>query len=416
MRHSIEDFIRETGAKCFSSGDLGFDSIHFDSRKIEKGMLFLALLGENADGHDFISQAIENGAAGILGSRKDLDIPDGIFYLYHPNPLSALQEYASWYRQSLDAVIIGVTGSFGKTTTKDFLSAFLPNCARNLGNFNNTLGLPLSVVCMDRTHDFGVFEMGISTPGEMEILARILKPDHMVITAFGSVHCEFFKDQNALIAEKLKCQNHFREHSRVYFPQSLSSCLEGRLKGIPVEVIEGEFWPDFRASMGVGPHRSCCLAAKVASEMGMSPGKFKTPPLNVLSPYRMQREKLGEMEVILDCYNASPETTLAFLDSVCDNPQPVIVLADMLELGKNALEFHKSILKHAIKAGFSEVFLVGENYQNALKDLDTTGCFTLCGSVDEVIGALRDKTPQRLALKGSRRFKLERVYEALKEG
>ena len=168
------------------------ESITTDSRQAAKGCLFVAIPGERVDGHDFIPSVFEKGALAVL-SEKELENPAGP-YIQVASSLEAVKGIAEYYRQQLDIKVVGITGSVGKTSTKEVIASVLAqkyNVLKTLGNFNNELGLPLTVFRLRDEHQIAVLEMGISHFGEMHRLAKVARPDICVITNIGQCHLEF---------------------------------------------------------------------------------------------------------------------------------------------------------------------------------------------------------------------------------
>ena len=183
------------------------ESITTDSRQAAKGCLFVAIPGERVDGHDFIPSVFEKGALAVL-SEKELENPAGP-YIQVASSLEAVKGIAEYYRQQLDIKVVGITGSVGKTSTKEVIASVLAqkyNVLKTLGNFNNELGLPLTVFRLRDEHQIAVLEMGISHFGEMHRLAKVARPDICVITNIGQCHLEFLKDRDGI----LRAKHHFK--------------------------------------------------------------------------------------------------------------------------------------------------------------------------------------------------------------
>jgi MurE/MurF fusion protein len=422
--HRLENFLSVSGAKLHHAGQknevCGF---HFDSRKLLPGECFVAMNGQNLDGHQFAEAAIEKGAGWILGSKK-MDLAGESAILEHPSPLQALQAFAAYFRDTLSAVIIGITGSCGKTTTKDCLHALLgENSYANPGNYNNDLGLPISLLKMAPRSEFGIFELGINSPGEMEVLSQCLVPDIALITNINLSHREYFPTRRQLILEKLKIASHMRRDSLLLAPVDLfDEILEvyeplgyhPRLKRLDYEDFESRF-KSHRKFFGEGPYQSFLLACGLARILGVRQDQLESRiPSIELSPLRMEHRKAGKLEVILDCYNAAPISMHSFFSSF-DKPEgTILVLADMLELGESTESQHLEVLTAAIEMGFLKVYLLGENFTQAAENFQNSKV-EVHSSIDEIVLSVLSIQPQVLGLKGSRVFALERVFEGLME-
>ena len=188
------------------------ESITTDSRQAAKGCLFVAIPGERVDGHDFIPSVFEKGALAVL-SEKELENPAGP-YIQVASSLEAVKGIAEYYRQQLDIKVVGITGSVGRTSTKEVIASVLAqkyNVLKTLGNFNNELGLPLTVFRLRDEHQIEVLEMGISHFGEMHRLAKVARPDICVITNIGQCHLEFLKDRDGILRAKTEIFDFLKE-------------------------------------------------------------------------------------------------------------------------------------------------------------------------------------------------------------
>ena len=328
----------------------------FDSRAVEPGMGFVALKGEKADGHDFIPMALERGAAEIV---------DG---------LEGLQAKARAKRRALKATVIGVTGSAGKTTTKELLKAFLACAGRTYGtegNFNNHIGLPLTVLNCPEDAAFLVLEMGSNHPGEIAALCDIAAPDVGVVTGVGTAHLEFFGTRAGIAEEKgalLACATGFS-----VFPANddFADAFAARApRAVPVaaEPPEGLLVP----ARPYPPHfaANAALAFAVAARFGVTREQARAALEGFSLPgarWRL-REKWGAT-FIDDTYNASPDSMLAALDTLAATPcdgKRVAVLGDMLELGPDSLAYHRQVFDHAMRLKIPLVIGVGAQASQCL--------------------------------------------------
>ena len=318
-----------------------FSGATFDSRQVKPGMLFVALKGENVDGREYIADALAKGAAGIIEGYDE----------FH--------RVAREYRRSLRATVVGVTGSAGKTTTKELLKAFLSKAGRTFateGNYNNHIGVPVTILNCPRDAEFLVVEMGSNHPGEISALCDIAEPDIGVVTNIGTAHLEFFKTREGIADEKGEL---LRRAKKAY---SLKSC-----RFLPGEVDGDVSWLAPRlASVLPGDHNlaNAALAYAVAEGFGVSRedaiaalDEFKLPGS------RWRRFVKDGVEYIDDTYNANPDSMIAALDTLVRTPcdgKRVAVLGDMLELGENSEQMHRKVFDHAMKLGIPLVIGVGE--------------------------------------------------------
>ena len=329
-----------------------FTGATFDSRQVKPGMLFVALKGEKSDGHDYIPQALEKGAAGVI---------DG---------LDELQAKAREYRRTLKAKVIGVTGSAGKTTTKELLKAFLSKAGKTYateGNFNNHIGLPLTILNCPPDADFLVVEMGTNHPGEIKALCDIAEPDAGLITNVGTAHLEFFLTRDGIAAEKGVLGASARDFFVIGDNNVRLDALKAMCRGEAVVADTRQDWMrDALAGVLPGEHNvsNACIAYAVAARFGVSRDQAKAALADFALPGSRWRkvEKWG-VTFIDDTYNANPDSMIAALDALAATPcegKRVAVLGDMFELGADALALHRKVFDHAMALGFPLVIGVGE--------------------------------------------------------
>ena len=325
----------------------------FDSREVKPGMGFVALKGEKADGHAFIPQALERGAAEIV---------DG---------LEALQEKARERRRLLRAKVVGLTGSAGKTTTKELLRAFLSTVGRTYateGNFNNHIGLPLTILNCPDDADFLVLEMGSNHPGEIAALCDIAAPDAGVITNVGTAHLEFFKTQDGIAEEKGALFEAAKDFCVVSAENVRLDSLCARCGSAECIVVDPHpaWLAEALAPVLPGVHNvsNAALAFAAAECFGAT----REGALSALSGFALPGARWRRVEkwgatFIDDTYNANPDSMIAALDAFAATPcdgRHIAVLGDMFELGPDALELHRKVFAHAMSLGFPLVIGVGE--------------------------------------------------------
>ena len=324
----------------------------FDSRQVKPGMGFVALKGEKVDGHDFIPQALAAGAAEVI---------DG---------LEALQSKARDYRRTLKAKVIGVTGSAGKTTTKELLKAFLAKVGKTYateGNFNNHIGLPLTILNCPADADFLVVEMGTNHPGEIAALCEIAEPDAGLITNVGTAHLEFFKTQDGIAAEKGVLGASAREFFVIGDNNVRLGALKGMCRGEAVVADTAQVWMrEALKDVLPGDHNvsNACIAYAVAARFGCTQAQAVAALADFALPgARWRKVEKDGVTYIDDTYNANPDSMIAALDAFaalpCDG-RHVAVLGDMFELGADALALHRKVFAHAMSLGIPLVIGVGE--------------------------------------------------------
>ena len=317
----------------------------FDSRAIEPGDVFVALKGEKADGHDFIDAAKAAGAVEVI---------DG---------LAELQRRAHAKRRAMKAKVIGVTGSAGKTTTKEFLKTFL-DCPGTEGNFNNHIGLPLTVLNAPDDADFLVLEMGSNHPGEIAALCDIAEPDVGAISSIGTAHIEFFGSQEGIAREKGALFARAKDFSVA--PENCNQ-LDLLRSLAASELLLADTRPLPLAPCPLpGAHNvsNMMVAYTVARRLGVSDETCRERLKNFRLPgARWRKSEKWGVTFIDDTYNANPDSMIAALDALttvpCDGKR-VAVLGDMFELGERSLELHQKVFAHAMALGLPLVIGVGE--------------------------------------------------------
>ncbi len=353
---------------------MDFSGATFDSRQVGPGMLFVALKGERGDGHDYIPQALEKGAAGIVDGYDELD------------------RVAREYRRSLRAKVVGVTGSAGKTTTKELVKAFLSTAGKvhaTEGNFNNHIGLPITILNCPKDADFLVVEMGTNHPGEIAHLCDIAEIDCALVTNVGTAHIEFFGDRDGIAREKGVVLERAREFGVVSKENARLDILRGMCRGELVEVDPHQQWmADALEDVLPGDHNvsNACLAFALAERLGVT----REDAVSALADFslpgaRWRRSERDGVRYIDDSYNASPDSMVAALDAfarVRCAGRRIAILGDMFELGDASDELHARVFDHAAKLGLDAVVAVGERSSRCR-----------AGAAYESVAALKEALP-----------------------
>lgn len=388
---SIQEIITATGGQLFGAGDSTLvTSVSTDSRNLSAGCLFIALRGDHFDGHAFAAQAAEKGAACLMLSEKPEEDP-GVPVILVKDTLYGLQRLAKWYRQQLDIRVVGITGSNGKTSTKDFTASVLSRSFKvnaTKGNLNNHIGLPLSVLSTEEDDQVCVWEMGMSHAGEIAPLCEISVPDLGIITNIGTAHIEFLGSREGIAEEKGALARALPPEGSLIVP-ACCDFVDYLIKRTPAKVVvagncrgavraeelkmteEGcsfnlciDGYEDVSVKIGVsGKHmvNNALLAAAAGYALGMSAEKIAAG-LNsaVLTSGRLRRYISGGITVFDDTYNANPDSVAAAIETLADLPmhngsRRVVVLGMMAELGVHADAEHLRIGKLAAEKNLQVV-------------------------------------------------------------
>ncbi len=421
-----------------------------DSRKVEPGGLFIAIKGNRSDGHDYIQQVYEAGAACCVSEKilENCDKP----YIKVESTLKALRDIAAYYRQCLDVRVVGVTGSVGKTSTKETIAAVLSRQCKVLkteGNYNNEIGLPLTVFRLQEDDEIAVLEMGISDFGEMERLSAIAKPDICVITNIGTCHLENLKDRDGVLAAKTECFRNMTDGGCAVLngnddKLATISLVNGMrpvffggenwyvtAKNIANRGLDGlEFTICFVDGRSIdvsvpipGAHMvdNALAAACVANLLGISLISIKEglAGLTTLAG-RNNIIRTDKYTIIDDCYNANPVSMEAAID-VLDMAitRKVAVLGDMFELGDNEAELHSRVGKHIAECDTDVVVTIGNLAKNIHSEVaKKDGRLAIHFDSKEVFLEQMDKILEEkdtILVKASHGMGFDRIVQALKE-
>ena len=422
-----------------------------DSRKVTEGCLYIPMKGAKFNGHDFIPQVMEGGALLTL-TEKD-EAAEGYPYIKVKRTDIAIQRIAEFYRVELGIPVVGITGSVGKTSTKEMIAAVLSqkyNVLKTAGNFNNNLGLPLTIFRITEEHEIAVLEMGISHFGEMTDLARTARPNTMVITNIGTCHLEFLKDRDGVFEAKTECFEYvdFENGTVVLNGEDDKLCrvdqVHGRapifygmdpgmrvyaeniqplgLKGTACTINIDDRYFDVTVPIP-GRHMvmNALAGAAVGSLYGLTDEEIKAgiESLETLGG-RFNIVETGKYTVIDDCYNANPMSMKASLGVLNDvEERCVAILGDMGELGENEAALHREVGEYAGEQNIDEYIVVGElskNIAEAIREVKPEADLHTFETVEELIPALDTllKEGDIVLVKASHFMGFDRIVEALK--
>jgi len=416
-------------------------SVSTDTRQIEPGSIFFALKGDSFDGNHFAEAALRQGASYVVVDNPE--VVKNSRYILSEDSLKTLQELAAFHRETLGIPILAITGTNGKTTTKELVAAVLSKKFKTCfttGNLNNHIGVPLTILKMDKTTEFGVVEMGANHPGEIRELCKIANPDFGLITNIGKAHLEGFGSFEGVVAAKSELYQYLMPKGGKIFINSDNQILavlagdypdlikygttgQPFLKG---ETIDSPLYLNARAWF---PKGVLYLQSKLIGQYNLEnvlaaacTGKyFDVDPLLIqqaIAGYtpgnnRSQLIEKGSNKIIMDAYNANPTSMKASISnffSFKGSPK-VLILGDMLELGENSPLEHQQILEFLQGNNFDRLFLVGKNFSSAACP---EGSFVFPDS--QALISYLGKNPlsgSLILIKGSRGIHLEKVLDAL---
>lgn len=409
--------------------------ISTDSRKIEPGCVFIALKGEHFDGNDFAYQvANDNVAACVIADRKDLPKHERLFIV--EDSLTTLQELARLHREKCDIPVIGITGTNGKTTTKELVSTILSqkyNTIYTQGNFNNHLGVPLTLLQIKPDTELAVIEMGANHPKEIEMLCSIAQPDFGIITNIGKAHIEGFGSFEGVIKTKNELYEYLRAKAKakafvnednellVKLSEGMNRTLYGSSSSLLLyssatqspyltikwnnDIIRTNLIGDYNfenvmAAISVGCHFN------IEKDIIIKALENYIPTNN-----RSQFIKTNKNEIVMDAYNANPVSmyhAIMNFRNISDDKH-LLIIGDMRELGGESINEHKDIINTIKELKFNNVILVGNEF-NKVNDV-----FLSFSNVDELIKHISENkiSGKKILIKGSHSIHLEKLLPVL---
>jgi UDP-N-acetylmuramoyl-tripeptide--D-alanyl-D-alanine ligase len=436
--------------------DLMVNGVSTDSRVELNSKLFIPIIGEKFNAHQFLPQAIENGASAVLCSRKFSNVPTNTSVILVDDTLEALQKLAKSYLKEWNGKIVGITGSNGKTSTKDILTSILSakyKVHKTQGNFNNHIGLPLTVLSMSEDTEVAVLEMGMSNFGEIEFLSKLAEPDAAIITNIGESHMQELGSRAGIAKAKLEIATGLSKNGLLVINGDEPLLIDSTKDTESVYSIEtfgfnekNDFYPtliemnesgsefelnkakDVRFKLGVlGKHNiSNTLAAiAVARKFSLTWDEINSGMQHLeMTKMRMELVKNNDgLTIINDAYNASVtsmKAALLFASELTGYKRKFVVFGDMLELGDQEIAFHEEIGEEVVKLHFDYLYTYGP-----LSKFAATSAFEQMSpsnvksydDKNELIKDLKQQVkPNDLVLvKASRGMKLEEVVNALLE-
>lgn len=416
-----------------------------DSRKCGPGLMFFALKGERFDGNEFVRGALEQGCPYAVMDNPDLyDVQDPRMILVD-NVLNSLQQVAALHRRTLGTPVIGITGTNGKTTTKELTNAVMSttyNVLCTQGNLNNSIGVPLTVLGLKPEHEFAIVEMGASHPGDIKELVEVSQPDYGLITNVGKAHLLGFGSFEGVKRTKGELYDWLREHNGIAFVNRDNEYLQQMCQGLPLveygkpgqdgllvegEVLECNPFVKFRWRSAKGDWHTVQTNligaynvdnALAAITIGLKFGVKEQDASDAVAGYKPQNNRsqlteTGRNRLVVDAYNANPTSMAAAIEnfSMMKAQDKMLILGDMRELGEVSADEHRRIVGMLREKGFDCVWLVGSEFKAVAGDSG----FRLFADVDEVNRALETEkvSGKTILIKGSNSIGLTKTITNL---
>ncbi|MDE6162440.1 MAG: UDP-N-acetylmuramoyl-tripeptide--D-alanyl-D-alanine ligase [Bacteroides sp.] len=421
---------------------LDCQSVTTDSRNCPDGSLFIALKGESFNGNAFAKLALDSGCAFAIIDEAQYAIEGDQRYILVDDCLHTMQQLANYHRRQLGTRVIGITGTNGKTTTKELISSVLcqaHNVLYTLGNLNNHIGVPATLLRLKPEHDLAVIEMGANHPGEIKFLCEIAEPDYGIITNVGKAHLEGFGSFEGVIKTKGELYDFLRKKDAITFIHHDNAYLMNISQGLDLisygteddlyvngRIIGNSPYLAFEWKAGKDgeAHQVCtqligeynfpnALAAITIGRFFGVEAKLIDKALAEYTPQnnRSQLKKTKDNTLIIDAYNANPTSMMAALQNFRNMtvPHKMLILGDMRELGTDSPAEHQKIVDYIKENDFEKVWLVGEQFAAS------EHAFKTYANVQEVIKDLQEDKPQgyTILIKGSNGIKLSSTVEFL---
>jgi len=425
--------------------------VSFDTREAMDDMIFVPLKGENTDGHNFLHEAMKCGAVCVFS-----EVETYIDAIMVEDAAQALKDLAEYYRSLFDVKVVGITGSNGKTSTKDMIASVLAekyNVVKTIGNFNNEIGLPTTIFNIDENTDVIVLEMGMNHSGEISRLSKIARPDYAVITNIGVAHIENLGSQEGIFKAKSEILDYLAPNGKVYlcgddnfltrYRDRRSYIFYGygmrnsyRATDIDgggldssmytVTLKNGETLEAYLPTPGRHMVLNSLAAIAIGEEFGLTAAQIAEGIKKFKSSGRRMNviETNGGMRVIDDCYNASPDSMKAALEVLiqAQDGNTIAILGDMLELGESSYDMHFDVGAEAAKLCIDTIICVGEaseaTYEgayNAFRDGGSNSQIIYFGSKDDCMAQLDAfvKPGDTILVKASRGMRFEDIVSKL---
>ncbi len=437
------------------SAEIQLQDVCTDSRRAKPGDLFFAIQGERFDGHDFLPEVAAKGVAAVIVERKK--IPGTLpkcAVLVVDNARTAFGKLAAEYRKGFTLPMVAVGGSNGKTTTKELLASVLSQKLKTLSSeasFNNDIGVPTTLLRLDKSHQAAVLEAGTNHPGELAPLVTMIRPKFGIITNIGREHLEFFGDvegvaqEEGRLAELLPAEGKLFVNGDNEWTEKVTTRTKAQVVRVgsgkkndwcakkirldkngvtfQVEAPVAEFSGEYRINL-LGRHQvtNALFALAVGAELGLTGGEIQRGLAGCQPPkMRLQFWEANGVRILDDAYNANADSTVAALETLCDLPlqgRRVAILGDMGELGSHSEAAHAEVGRRAAELGIGQLFTVGKMSVTTARAARDAGLARVIefADVESAARAVKNflKPGDVVLLKASRSARLERITETLK--
>ncbi|MCY0978167.1 UDP-N-acetylmuramoyl-tripeptide--D-alanyl-D-alanine ligase [Chryseobacterium wangxinyae] len=408
------------------------EKVTIDSRKVSSSDIFFAFSGDNFNAASSAQKAIESGALAVIVEDKNFENEDrNIFYV--PSTLKFLQKLAVYHRDQLEIPVIGLTGSNGKTTTKELIHAVLSqkfNVQYTYGNLNNHIGVPLTILSIKPEHQMAVIEMGANHQKEIELLCTLAKPNFGYITNFGKAHLEGFGGLEGVIKGKSELYDYLKINKRTIIINENDHIQVEKTIDYDPKITFGKITSDYFFQIFSDEHfvgvdyqdvkalsqltgdynfTNLCAAVSFGLHFGVSVDQIKDAIENYTpTNMRSQLVKIDDKTMVLDTYNANPSSMIASLyNFITFEGTKTVIIGDMLELGEESRIEHMNILKTAHDLGFNEIITVGKHFKAVN---DSSQSFEDTSELIQYLKANKIQS-ENVLLKASRGISLEKVID-----
>jgi UDP-N-acetylmuramoyl-tripeptide--D-alanyl-D-alanine ligase len=457
---SFDDIVNAVGGKVILRGKYNnFNKVNSDTRKIEKNDIFIAIRGQNFDGNDYVKQASEKGASICIIDEVKYntdEIQENTSIVRVENTRQALLDLAEFYRSLLDIKIIGITGSVGKTSTKDLVAAALSSrfkVFKTEGNFNNEIGLPHMIFKIDNSYDIAVLEMGMNNIGEIHNMAKAARPDIALITNIGTAHIGRLKSRENILKAKMEIADFFLEENTLiinidndmlskvkggsYNVKTVSMKEKANISAFNIKLMENSVEFYVMENNRITEEKICAevpgkhsvmnalFAVLVGRIFNMSYDEIRDG-LGKLETTKMRLETIhgSKFTIINDCYNANPDSMMAAIDVLMNysGNRKIAILGTMGELGENSSELHAKIGEYTARRNINLLIAVGEysaDYRRGFEKCKAPQCEVMevqdYESIVNLLAVKYLKEDDVVLVKASRSMKFEKIVSRLED-